>query len=298
MATKLFASPSFVLVNTDNDPDIAAALPSIMAALQESVGPGSAFAACWGDMNVKLRIATSPTDRLTTEYAINWRPSLPEAPGAAAYHYVVNGVPDIEIGKDAFESLTSGNDAASAGADHELKETLIDMGANGWKDTGAGQVVAEEVADPVQNTGYAASNGVMLSNFVLPSAFIPGSAGPWDYCGSVSSQDQIASPDPATGYAVVADSPQNQTQVGGAIPTTSSPVTPPANLLAEHVHGDGRRVRAVGGLSDRARKRKAHPWSRTYRRGVRGLYASTAPPATSSAPTSPTVPPPAPSKAP
>lgn len=285
MPTNIPASPCFVLVNVDGDPDVAAALPSILAALLESVGPGSAFAACWGDLNVKIRIATSPTDRSTSEYAINFRATLPEAPGAAAYHFVVNGVPDLEIGTGHFASLTSGSDAASAGADHELKETLIDMGANGWKDTGAGQVVAEETCDPVQNTGYAASNGVMLSNFVLPSAFIPGSPGPWDYCGAIASQDQIASPDPSVGYAVVADSPQNVTQVGGAAPATSSP---PANLLAEHVHPNGRRVRAVGGLTDRQRTRKAHPWSRTHRRGVRGLELPSSPASSSPPPTSPT----------
>jgi hypothetical protein len=45
-----------------------------------------------------VRVASSPTDRLAGEVAVNFRDTIPEAPGALAYHQVTNGVPDIEIG--------------------------------------------------------------------------------------------------------------------------------------------------------------------------------------------------------
>jgi hypothetical protein len=269
MTSPLPAPPCFVLINIDTDPDVAKALPLIRDALAESAGPGSAFAHANGDFGAEFRIATSVTDRSSGEYAVNIRKgTLPEAPDAAAYHYVVNGVPDIEVGTDDFEALIDGSDALSAGIDHEVKETLGDMGANGWKDNGSGKVDAEEYCDRVQNTGYAASNGVMLSNFLFACAFIPGAVGPWDYLGVMKSQDDVSN-----GYGIQADSPANVGQIGGE------------RVMGEHIDR-GRRVHAIGSLTEKQLRRKAHPWSRAYRRGLRLAKPSPA--------QSPTIPPPAP----
>ncbi|HZU83817.1 MAG TPA: hypothetical protein VE987_12910 [Polyangiaceae bacterium] len=271
MTSPLPAPPCFVLINIDGGDAVAKVLPLIRDALAESCGPGSAFAHSNGDFGAEFRVATSVTDRSSGEIAINIRQSLPEAPDAAAYHYDNAGVPDIEVGVSEFEGLIDGNDAVSAGIDHEVKETLGDLGANGWKDNGQGKVDAEEYCDKVQNTGYAASNGVMLSNFLFPSAFIPGASGPWDYLGVMQSQDDVSN-----GYGIQADSPANVGQIGGQ------------RVMGEHVTG-GRRVHAVGSLTEKQLRRKAHPWSRAYRRGLRLAKPSPA--------QSATIPPPPPAPA-
>jgi hypothetical protein len=229
----------------------AAAFADMIAAFSEQIA--GEFGAAWGDQDVTFRVASSPTDRATDENAINCRDTIPEAPDALAYHQVVGGVPDIEIGIDLFSALTTGPESVSSGIDHELLETLRDAGANGWKDRQdeSGEMDAEEVCDFVQNTGYAASNGVMLSNFVRPSFFVPGSSGPWDYLGVMTSQYDVSS-----GYGIQAPSPSAESQIGGLRPHTP----PPSMSRLPHI---------VGTLSETQRKRKAHRYSRASRRGVK-----------------------------
>lgn len=248
---------SFVLIDitTDATPanlKPAQAFPQIIEALQEQAVQ---YGQHYGMPSVAFRAGTVD-DRQDSEIAINFRDTLPEAPGALAYHQDSNGVPDIEIGCDLFSYLTSGTESISAGVSHEVLETYGDAGGNGWKDKGTGTMGAEETADPVQNTSYSASNGVSLSNFVLPSYFIPGAAGPWDYLGVIKSQNDISN-----GYEIQAGAPTDTTQVGGE--------TKVAALRGLNIH-KAKPVFIVGAeLTEQQRKRKAHPYSRTYRRGVR-----------------------------
>lgn len=261
---------SFVLIDltTDATPanlKPAQAFPPIIAALQEqAVQYGQAY----GMPSVAFRQGTTD-DRQPLEIAINFRDTIPEAPDALAYHQDSNGVPDIEIGTDLFSSLTRGTESVSAGVSHEVLETYGDAGGNGWKDKFNGTMGAEETADPVQNTSYNASNvnpvasskydsgdGVALSNFVLPSYFVPGAPGPWDYLGKMTSQDDISN-----GYEIQAGAPTTTTQVGGEAAVRG--------VRGLNLH-KGKPVFIVGAeLTEQQRKRKAHPYSRTYRRGVR-----------------------------
>jgi hypothetical protein len=211
-------------------------------------------ASAYGAQSVAFRIASGPDDRQPTEIGIHFRDTIPEAPGALAYHQVVGGVPDIEIGVDLFSSLTGDGEAVSSGGSHELIEDYVDRGANGWKEKqdGSGAMGADEAADPVQNTGYAASNGVFVSNFVLPSYFIPGAPGPWDYLGVMAAQNDLSH-----GYEIQALAPTQVTQA------------PDKPRRGEMLHAD-KVVFTVGvELSETQRKRKALPTSRTYRRGAR-----------------------------
>ena len=244
---------SFVLLNLDGGPAVDVVLPRIAEALTESI---ATFASFWPASAV-VRVGVSPVDRKPGEVAINIRADvLTEAPGAAAYHQVVGGVPDIEVSVAAFYGLTDGADPLSVGIDHELKETLGDLGANEWA-TGADGVTAraKEMCDEVQNTSYPASNGVLLSNFLLPSAFIPGAGAPWDYLTC-----KVSAEDASQGYAIVAQV-LNETEVE-------------AHALGHgprgaHVH-QGRLVHITGGeLSEKQLLRKQSPTSRTFRRGVR-----------------------------
>jgi hypothetical protein len=242
---------SFVLIDLTTDATSAAmkpapVFPQIIEALQEQAVQ---YGAAYGMPSVSFRTGTTD-DRGPSENAINFRDTLPEAPGALAYHQVVNGVPDLEIGVDLFSTLTSGTESVSSGTSHEVLETYGDAGANGWKDKGTGTMGAEETADPVQNTTYNASNGVALSNFVRPSYFIPGAPGPWDYLGVMKSQDDISN-----GYEIQAGAPTTTTQVGG--------------FRGLNIH-KGKTVFIVGAeMTEAQRKRKSHAYSRTSRRGVR-----------------------------
>ena len=231
-------------------------LDDLIAALNEQIqGP---FASEYGPQPVTLRRASSPTDRAPTEYGMNYRDTL-DVQGALAYHTVVGGVPDIEIGCDLFSTLgttyTVGDEPLSQGAGHELLELLGDVGANLWEDMGTGIMRPREECDTVQNTGYTASNGLWMTNFLLRSAWIPQAAGPWDYLGLMKSQD-----DYSNGYEVQAAPPTTETQVGG--------LAAPRRLGESVGHMLGS-VYIVGSLTEMQRKRKASPFSRTYRRGAR-----------------------------
>lgn len=255
----------FVDLTTDATPAEMKPAPAFAKAISDynwdqntALGP---FAAEFGQQRTVYRVASGPNDRKSGEIAVNFRDTIPEAPGALAYHTVTNGVPDIEIGTDLFDSVLDGNDPIFMGVDHELKELLKDAGANGWKDLqdGSGLTRAEEECDTVQNTAYKGPSGTKLANFLLRSAFIPGAPGPWDALKVMQSQD-----DYSNGYEAQATAPTDVQQVVGG------------QAITKEVHGlnktaDGRHVFARGAenLTENQRKRKAHPYSRTYRRGVR-----------------------------
>ena len=248
---------SFVLVDHTTSATPASLKPAtsfgfmIEAWLEQIEGP---FSAAYGEQCVSFRIAAGVNDRAPTEVGIHFRDQIPEAPGALAYHQVVNGVPDIELGVDLFMTLTVGLESVSSGGSHELLELLGDPGANQWADRqdGSAEMDAKEMCDFVQNTGYAATNGVWVSNFVLPSVWIPGATGPYDHMGVMQSQYDVSS-----GYGIQGEAPANITQIGGRA------------KIGENTH-QGRKVFIVGPpLSPTQRKLKESPYSRTYRRGVR-----------------------------
>ena len=251
----------FVLVDhtTAATPDAmrpAQAFQAMIDAWTEQInGP---FADAHGARTVEFRIADPGTDRLDGELAMNFRDTIPEAPNALAYHQVVNGIPDIELGVDLFASLTSGVESLSVGGSHELLELLRDVGANGWKDKqdGSGLMGAEEVGDVVQNTFYPASNGVPVTNFLLESYFIPGAPGPWDFMGVMTSQTDLSN-----GYEIQAGAPTSVSQAPHA-----------GRDIRWHPHptSAGLSIRITGILpTGNQKKRKCHVHSRSYRRGAR-----------------------------
>jgi len=229
-------------------------LPALVQAVNEQIqGP---YAAEYGQQLVTFAIGDLAS-RQPADTAAFFRDTIP-VDGALAYHTVVNGVPDIELGVDLFASLGDEGDSLSAGAGHEILELLGDPGANLWEDMGNGIMRPREECDTVQNTGYKASNGLWMTNFLLRSAWIPGAAGPWDYLGVMKSQD-----DYSNGYEIQAATPSTTTQVGGlAAPGAAS-------RLGESIGHVLGRVYAVGALSSMQLARKRGHLSRTYRRGVR-----------------------------
>jgi hypothetical protein len=236
---------AFVLIDltTSKTPEHLRPAPAfdklIDAWFEQIEGP---YADEYGTQIIGFRKGSGEHDRKPDEVAVHFRDFIPEAPDALAYHQVVNGIPDIELGVNLFTSLGDDNDSLSSGGSHEMLELLGDAGANRWADrqNSSKLMDAEELCDFVQNTGYAASNGFWVSNFVLRSFFIPGSPGPWDHLRVMKSQY-----DHSYGYGIVASEPKTVSQLMG---------------LHKKTH--------VGQLSDLQRKRKSHPYSRTYRRGL------------------------------
>jgi hypothetical protein len=201
-----------------------------------------------------FRIGKGPTDRGPNEVAINLRDSIPDAPGALAYHSVTNGVPDIELGLDVCTHGLKGSDSLPAVLSHELAETEGDPGANEWADYGS-SMRAKELCDRVQNISFQSSKDTTLSNFLLPSAFIPGSPGPWDYVSLVTGKPLMADQmDYSNGYDIEASEPTKVNQLQHAFMAEGQPP-----------------VRALGheNLSEMAKARKRSHHSRTARRGAR-----------------------------
>jgi hypothetical protein len=215
-------------------------------------GLAGAFAAAHGSVTLAMRTGTE-ADRQPGEIAVHFRDTITEAPGALAYHTVTGGIADVEVGVDLFDGLLTGGDPLSVGVDHELKELLRDAGANGWKDrqNSSGIMDAEEACDFVQNSYIAGPSGVLLSDFVLPSFFIPGAPGPWDAQGVMQNQYDVSH-----GYGITVSSPTGESQIGGT------------RSIHALLDAGTKIVRVVGSLTPRQAARKALASSRTSRRGT------------------------------
>lgn len=107
----------------------------------------------------------------------------PDVAGAAGYHATTpNGKPYCKVFLSDAATLSSGAQAASVIASHEVLETSGDPGANLFAARADGQTVdALEMCDAVEDTTYTSPTGIELSNFLLPAAFDPGAPGPWDF---------------------------------------------------------------------------------------------------------------------
>jgi hypothetical protein len=221
--------------------DVTPVLPAIRDALDWQAN--GEFADAYGGV-YQFRVGQSPFDRAKGEVGINIRHTVP-AEGAIAYHAVTNGVPDIEMALDLVRELTTGTECLSSALSHEVLETALDPGANRWATRGDGQTAdALEACDFAQNTGYSTKNGVWVSNFLLPSVWVPGSLGPWDHLGKMTNQYDVSN-----GYGIQGTI-DNVQQIQGRMAKESS------------------NVRFVGSLTDLQRARKSHPYSRATRRGL------------------------------
>lgn len=191
--------------------------------------------------HVTFRVgAANASDVYADEIACIIKDSLPEAPGAAAYHdKLPNGSPVAYFAREDYTSHTEGSESLSVDLSHECIETIGDPGANRWADVaGDGSEKALELCDQVQNLTYEV-DGVSVSDFLLQAAFDPGSPGPFDHLGELVAQD-----DYANGYMIVREVDQQATDA-----------TP------------GHRASVVFG-EPRWTSKRMHPTSRTRRRGA------------------------------
>lgn len=194
------------------------------------------FAPNWGG-SFMVRAGSGSHDLLKGEIAFAILDALPDAPGAIAYHDVDGNAVPI-----AFLALSTCNTLAdvSTAISHECCETGADAGCNLWADDGAGTEFAFESCDAVESASYSILDGIAVSDFVLPSFFVPRSTGPWSFLNTAPGPFQTA----GGGYQIRRASGTGESQVTGDLASR-------------------RGVRAAMG--------KHHWSSRTARRGVKRI---------------------------
>jgi len=161
--------------------DIAAAAEYMLMGTGLSPAPKHAVCRAYGGVaTVRMGIAGPG------EIAVIIRDKFPDEPGAGGWHTDDAGRPAVFISREYSSSLTKGAFGLSELVTHELGETTGNPGANLWSDRDGSVEEARELCDRTEGDVWTAPNGVDVSNWLLPSAFIPGAAGPFDYKGTLS----------------------------------------------------------------------------------------------------------------
>lgn len=131
-----------------------------------------------------------------------------DMPGALGYHDDYAGV--------IFARVLWQGDPTSVTLSHEILELLGDKTCNVYKAMPNGKQQALELCDRVEGDTYielgeVGQDGmpVTLSNYLLPSAFSPGSVGPWDRMGKLLTWDGMTD----GGYSIVMGTDGNTTEV-------------------------------------------------------------------------------------
>jgi len=200
---------------TMTDAEVQTALVAVQAQVADDVAP------IWGNEPATLTLITSNT----AFSADVWQFFVADTPqqvtqnvqNAAGDHDAEGGVP---VGY-AFAQITQqAGMNPNVTISHEVLEMigdpLIDQ-ANQWSDIPNALFLSQELCDPVEDDTFAYSkNGVMVSNFVTPKYFVPGSAGPWDFRNQLTAPNTLA----VGGYQLTWDPTKGwQQQVPGQQPT-------------------------------------------------------------------------------
>lgn len=207
--------------------------PEVLANIAEVVSNqvNQEYAAEWG-AQASIRVGANANDIQPDELGYLFVPTLPDAPGAGAYHDITKkGVPfaicAVQMSTDLY-----GPNGVSVDASHEILEAAGDQGANAFANDNKGLLHAFEMCDAVevQTYGKTCKNGtaVQVSNWLLRSWFIPGASGPFDYMTSANLQGAVA---PA-GPLLTAKGNGGNYQI-------VCKVEPESQITAKHVHHNG-----------------------------------------------------------
>lgn len=131
----------------------------------------------------------------------------PDVADALGYHDVgPDGKPYARVFLDPIfdhaGSWTFGALSVSAVISHEVCELVGDPGANRWANSADGQMWALELCDAVESDWYRASNGVSVSNFLLPAYFNPFGTAPFDEMRNLTKPFEVG----RGGYAITMES--------------------------------------------------------------------------------------------
>lgn len=138
---------------------------------------------CGGD-NTTCRATATLTDILPAEQPYYFVDTLPDAPGASAYHVPGAAYCAISTCDDLY-----GPNGVSVDASHEVLEDAGNPGCNAAVDDGKGQLHERERCDAVETQTYTITLendlvGVSVSNFLLDAWQTPGSRGPFTFMAS------------------------------------------------------------------------------------------------------------------
>ncbi len=153
------------------------------------------FAAEWGG-SAKVRVSAGLNDILPGEWAYVFLPSLPDAPGASAYHDITGkGVPFALCAVTTCHSLFGPN-GISVDVSHECLETAGDRDANLYAFDDQRTLHALELCDAVEVQAYGKTckdgTVVQVSNWLLRAWFDPRAAGPYDYMSAAAEPGAVA----------------------------------------------------------------------------------------------------------
>lgn len=175
----------------------AAVLAHIAEAVQDQVN--KEFAAEWG-AQATIRVGANANDIQPGEWAYGFVGSLPDAPGASAYHDIDGkGVPFALCAVTTCGSLLGPN-GVSVDVSHEILETAGDEGANQFAYDDKNLLHAVEMCDAVEVQTYAKTckdgTAVQVSNWLMRSWFTPKAARPYDYMTSAKIAGAVSPPGP------------------------------------------------------------------------------------------------------
>ena len=252
----------FVLIDTSNGAKTTngESLDSGGVALAKAAALATVFlnrdcSSEWGGSH-RVRAGKSITDVAAGECAVDSQSTLVGAPGAIAYHDVVaNGAPVAYDGVTLSDSLFGSSNSWFIAITHELAETIVDAGCNVVAIDSDGTAKAQEACDPVEEQAYeiVLPNGDsgFVSNFVTRNYFIPNSPAPYDFMSKSGRTGAVPPPGPM----------QVAPAGGGNYQIIYSSI------------GTASQVTAIGKPTHRMAK-KAHPMSRTARRGLKVISGS------------------------
>jgi len=159
-------------------------------------------------------------------------------PGALGFH-------DDEAGV-IFARVEFQGEATSVTLSHEVLEELGDPTCDKYAPLGTGTSQALEACDRVEGDEYPAPTdaSVKLSNYLRPSAFLPGSAAPWDKLERLKAWDGMTE----GGYTIVQDANGDTTNVFAQATHGAGYM----NLRAKRERPDSRVARRLSGAPPRA----------------------------------------------
>ena len=144
------------------------------------------------DIKDPLRVTTSKDPKAYPFFLVD---TIPEAPGALAYHFVQDdGIP---AGKIGVKTTLAANESVSSATSHETVELQCDIFCASWSYSDRLQcLVATEACDPVQADTYTVKTGdgtlVEVSSFVTPYYFTENALGhPLDHLGKLKTTFDI-----------------------------------------------------------------------------------------------------------
>jgi hypothetical protein len=147
-----------------------------------------------GEVDCAIR-ASDGSDIQPDEKRYVFMASLPDAPGASAYH-----VPDAAYCAVSTCADFYGPNGLSVDCSHEVLEDAGNPGCNAAVDDGQGQEHELEECDAVETQTYGLTHPsagvVQVSNFLLPSWRIPGAPAPYSYMAKMGLPGAVDPPGP------------------------------------------------------------------------------------------------------